>query len=211
MSALTTDTTMLAADGVSDPKVGYPGLVAISKKVNFAQKNAAASTNYEFLDIPEGFVMTAAMVKEIEKCPSGTLTLKTKSDSATIGSAVTVGSTNLAKEILAPAADVDITTTKTGDVSVSTAKASWAGTDLMKLVTGVSGSVSAPGGKAYSAGDMLCIVASVAMAVGEVEVVIVGYFPDGEDSRYTPMRSVPWRKIGNTHRNVAEPDRLLGR
>ena len=106
---------------------------------------------------------------------------------------------------------MDITTTKTGDVSVSTAKASWTGTDLMKLVTGVTGSVSAPGGKAYSAGDMLCIVASVAMAVGEVEVVIVGYFPDGDDSRLTPTRSQPWRKIGNTHRNVAEPDRLLGR
>ena len=199
MSALTTDTTMLAADGVSDPKVGYPGLVALSKRVNFAQKNAAASTNYEFLDIPEGFVLEKVMVKELEKCPSGTITLKTKSDSATIGSAVTVGSTNLAKAIMTPAAD-----TKTGDVYVSTGT-SWTASSKMQLLTG------AGGGKDFAAGDMLCIVASVAMAVGEVEVVIVGYFPDGDDSRLTPTRSQPWRKIGNTHRNVAEPDRLLGR
>lgn len=186
MSALTTDATMLAADGVSDPKVGYPGLVAISKKVNFAQKNAAASTNYEFLDIPEGFVLEKVMVKEIEKCPSGTLTLKTKSDSATIGSAVTVGSTNLARAFLNPATVTAKDTAGTGTVSASQPRT-------------------------FASGDMLCIVASVAMAIGEVEVVIVGYFPDGEDSRYTPTRSVPWRKIGNTHRNVAEPDRLLGR
>lgn len=186
MSALTTNTTLLAADGVSDPKVGYPGLVAISKKVNFAQAAAAAATNYEFLDIPEGFVLEKVMVKELEKCPSGTITLKTKSDSATIGSAVTVGSTNLARAFLDPA-------TVTAKDTVGT------------------GTVSASQPRAFASGDMLCIVASVAMAVGEVEVVIVGYFPDGGDSRLTPTRFVPWRKIGNTHRNVAEPDRLLGR
>lgn len=200
MSALTTDTTMLAADGVSDPKVGYPGLVSLSKRVNFAQKNAAASTNYEFLDLPEGFVMTAAMVKEIEKCPSGTITLKTKSDSATIGAAVTVGSSTLARSIMRPVAD-----SKTGDVYVSTAKASWTGSDAVKLATASGGE------KIIDEGDMLCIVASVAMAVGEVEVVVVGFMPDGADSRYTPTRSIPYRKIGNTTRNVAEPDRLLGR
>ena len=200
MSALTTDTTMLAADGVSDPKVGYPGLVSLSKRVNFVQKNAAASTNYEFLDLPEGFVMTAAMVKEIEKCPSGTITLKTKSDSATIGAAVTVGSSTLARSIMRPVAD-----SKTGDVYVSTAKASWTGSDAVKLATASGGE------KIIDEGDMLCIVPSVAMAVGEVEVVVVGFMPDGADSRYTPTRSIPYRKIGNTTRNVAEPDRLLGR
>ena len=200
MSALTTDATMLAANGVSDPKVGYPGLVSLSKRVNFVQKNAAASTNYEFLDLPEGFVMTAAMVKEIEKCPSGTITLKTKSDSATIGAAVTVGSSTLARSIMRPVAD-----SKTDDVYVSTAKASWTGSDAVKLATASGGE------KIIEAGDMLCIVASVAMAVGEVEVVVVGFMPDGADSRYTPTRSIPYRKIGNTTRNVAEPDRLLGR
>lgn len=199
MSALTTNTTLLAADGVSDPKVGYPGLVAISKKVNFAQSNAVAATNYEFLDIPEGFVLEKVVVKELVKCPSGTITLKTKSDSATVGSAVTVGSANLAKAIMTPTAD-----TQTGDVYVSTAS-SWTASSKMKLLTG------AGGGKDFPSGDMLCIVASVAMAVGEVEVVIIGYFPYGDDSRLTPTRSTPWRKIGNTHRNVAEPDRLLGR
>ena len=225
MSALTTQTKMLGSNAIIDPKVAYPGLVSFSTRINFAEapldgnsKRVAASTNYDLMEIPKGFVLQNVLLKELafgrdgtERCASGTITLKTKSDSGTFGSAVTVGGDTLAKAFCAIPADVDITETKTGDVHVSTAKAEWTGTDAMKLLTGVSGSVDAGGGKAFASGDMLCFVASVAMATGGIEVIITGYFPDGEDTRYSPTRTVPYRKIGNTTRNVAEPDRLLGR
>lgn len=200
MSALTTDTKILGSNAAFDPKVAYPGLVSIAAKVNFAEapldgngKRIAASTNYDFLEIPDGFVLQDVFFKECgfgmsgnERCPAGTITLKTKSDSATIGAAVTVGGSDLAKSFLSPASVSAKDTAGTGTVDVDQPRK-------------------------FATGDMLCFVASVEMAAGGFEAVLVGYFPDGDGSRYTPVRSVPWRKIGNTNRNVAEPDRLLGK
>ena len=57
---------------------------------------------------------------------------------------------------------------------------------------------------------MLCIVPSVAMTAGRIRVSLVGVLPNS-DTRYSPELAAPWRKIGNTQRNVAEPDRLLGK
>ena len=69
---------------------------------------------------------------------------------------------------------------------------------------------STNGPKAFAVADMLCIVPSVAMTAGRIRVSLVGVLPNG-DTRYSPELAAPWRKIGNTSRNVAEPDRLLGK
>ena len=168
MSALSpTDTTLLNADGTSDPAVSFKG-VTITREIDFGVTNVTASTNYEFFGIPKGFVMLALGVAELEKCPSGTITVKNKGDSTTLGgSAVTVGGATLAGAVL-------------------------------------------PASKAFAAGDTLCIVPSVNMGEGRVRVSIVGVLPNG-DTRYSPELAAPWRKVGNTNRNVAEPDRLLGK
>jgi len=167
MSALTTDTTIFSADGTSDPKVGFKG-VTLVREVDFGQAGVTGAVNYEFLGIPKGFVSLAIGIEELEKCPSGTITAKVKGDSATLGSALTVGGDSLATGVYTAA-------------------------------------------KAFADADMLCLVPSVAMATGRVRISLVGVLPNGEDTRYSPTLGAPWRKIGNTSRNVAEPDRLLGK
>ena len=166
MSALTTNTTLFSADGTFDPKVGFKG-VTLVREVDFGMANVTGAVNYEFLGIPKGFVALAVGIEELEKCPSGTITAKVKGDSATLGSALTVGGDALA-------------------AGVYTAS------------------------KAFAAADMLCIVPSVAMTAGRIRVSLVGVLPNS-DTRYSPELAAPWRKIGNTSRNVAEPDRLLGK
>lgn len=98
MSALTTDKTVFNANGVYDPEIYKTG-VAIKRKIDFGLANVTGSTNYEYLPLPKGFRLKGLHVKEIEKCgASTTLTVKTASDSATIGSAVNVGGGSLADE-----------------------------------------------------------------------------------------------------------------
>lgn len=168
MSALSpTNTTLLNADGSSDPAVGFNG-ITLTREIDFGVTAVVASTNYEFFGIPKGFVMLAIGVAELEKCPSGTITVKNKGDSTTLGgSSVTVGGDTLAEAALVAS-------------------------------------------KAFATGDTLCIVPSVNMGAGRVRVSITGVLPNG-DTRYSPELAAPWRKIGNTQRNVAEPDRLLGK
>ncbi len=105
MAALTdVKNTLFGALGVEDPEVFKAG-VAIKRGVNFAITNLAASTNYAFLPIPAGFVMTGVYVKETAKCTSGTVTLKTKEDATkVVGSSVTVGGSTLAEQFLYPVA-----------------------------------------------------------------------------------------------------------
>lgn len=202
MSALTTQTKLLGSNAVSDPKKAYPGIVSLATNVNFAEapldtnsKRIAANANYDLMEIPVGFVVVNVVIKELafgrggeERAASGTITLKTKSDSATIGSAYTIGSTNVAaKSIMAPGAPV-------------TAKD-----------TAGTGTVTVPGAnKAYPSGDWLCFVSNADQANGGIGVIVTGFFPDPEDTRYSPTRSVEWRKVGNDKRNVANSDRLLG-
>lgn len=162
MAALTTDTTLFSADGASNPRVGFQG-VTITREIDFEKTEAKASVNYEFIGLPQGFVALALGIEELDKCPAGTVAAKVKSDSAALGTAVTVGDTNLAK-------------------SVQTLS------------------------KAFNAGDMLCIVPSVKMDSGRVRVSVSGVLPNA-DTRYSPELEQPHRKIGNTRRNVAEPDR----
>ncbi len=101
MAALTdVKNTLFGAPGVQDPEVFKTG-IAIKRGVNFGVTGIAASTNYAFLPIPAGFVMTGVYVKETVPCTSGTLTLKTKADPTQIvGSSVTVGGTALAEQFL---------------------------------------------------------------------------------------------------------------
>lgn len=167
MAALTTDTTLFKAIGSTDPEIVKSG-IAIKRALNFAMSNATASTNYEFLPLPKGFVLKGVYVKELAKCSSGTITLKTKSDSATIGSAVTVGSTTLAESYL-PAKSTD-------------AKDS-AGT----------GTVAVPANVNVLAGDMLCIVPNANMTAGEIEVVVHGFLVNGDTLNGYEL-SVPYRE-----------------
>lgn len=96
MAALTTDKTVFGANGVYDPQIFKTG-VAIKRKIDFGLANVTGSVNYEFLPLPERFVLKGIRINEIDKCgASTTLTVKTASDSATIGSAANIGGDTLA-------------------------------------------------------------------------------------------------------------------
>ena len=166
MSALTTNTTLFGARGVQDPRIFKTG-VAIKRRIDFGRANATASTNYEFLPLPAGFVMTGLLVEELKKCASGTITVKGKSDSATIGSAVTVGGSTLAKSFAQPKTVTAKDTAGTGTVDV--------GQPVVFL-----------------SGEMLCIVPSANMAQGEVEITVHGFLPDGDALDNYPI-AVPYR------------------
>lgn len=102
MAALNTDTTVFGANGVYDPEVFKTG-VGVSRRIDFATAPltaaSGATANYEFIALPESFVITGLYVEEVEKCSSASITVKAKSDSATIGTAVTVGSDALLKSV----------------------------------------------------------------------------------------------------------------
>lgn len=102
MAILTTDTSLFNAGGVGDPEVFKP-TVGVSRKVDFSRAkmvaDAKGAANYEFIALPAAFVITGLYVEELEKCTSAQITVKAKSDSATIGSAVTVGGATPLKSV----------------------------------------------------------------------------------------------------------------
>lgn len=102
MAILTTDTSFFNAGGVGDPEVFKP-TVGISRKVDFARAKmvaaASGAANCEFIALPAAFVITGLYVEELEKCTAAQITVKTRSDSATIGSAVTVGGATPLKSV----------------------------------------------------------------------------------------------------------------
>lgn len=103
MAATVVDNTLFGAPGVSDPVVFHPGLVGITRKVNFAAANAKAGTAYAFVAVPKGFVVTGLFVQETSKCASGTLAFKIadaadSTKDVSVGSAVTVGGATLVRE-----------------------------------------------------------------------------------------------------------------
>lgn len=156
--ALTTDNTLFGARGVSDPESYVEPLRTIRRTFDFAKANVTGSTNYEFIWLPKGFLMTGIKVRELSKCSaSSTVTFKTKADEATIGAAVNVGGSTLADSWNTPVA-----ATKAKDE---------AGT----------GTVTVPGGfKAVLAGDMLCLVPGASFTDGEIEVTVFGVSTDGQ-------------------------------
>lgn len=102
MSALTTNTTIFGANGAFDPEVFKTG-VGVSRKIDFSlaplAAAAGASVNYEFIALPASFVITGLYIEELEACSEAQITVKTKSDSTTIGSAVDVGGATLLKSV----------------------------------------------------------------------------------------------------------------
>lgn len=181
LSDLSTD--LFGAIGVYDPEVLKTG-VAIKRVVDFKISPIGSSKNYEFLKIPSGFVMTGVYIEELEKCASGNLTLKTVEDpTKTIGSAVTVGGSSLAKQMLDPQAAFDIY-----------AHASSGATSDTKYT------VPAQPIKFIGA-DMLCIKASAAMGEGKVAIVVHGYLMDG-GSLNADALEVPYRN-GQTAADAA--------
>ena len=104
MSALATkNTTLFNANGVTDPSVFKTG-VGVSRTINFAAANMAAAAgvteNYEFIALPASFIIKGLYIEELEKADTEvSVTVKAYSDGATIGSAVTIGDTNLLKSV----------------------------------------------------------------------------------------------------------------
>ena len=186
--ALTTDTTKFNVMGVSDPEIFKTG-VAIRRRINFAKAGLTASTNYEFLPLPKGFVLKGVFVKELDKCSSGNITIKTKAGEATIGAAVTVGGSDLAATLMKPVAAVDIYVSATSGGAVTTRKAIPA-QDL-----------------AFVDGDMLCLVASANMSAGEVEIVVYGDLFDG-DAVNSLALAVPYRPSAAAENNVSNGDTI---
>lgn len=158
MAALTTDNTLFGARGVSDPESYACPNRTIRRIFDFAKAPVTGSTNYEFIWLPKGFLMTGMKVRELSKCSaSSTVTLKTKADSATIGAAVNVGDSTLADAWNTPVA-----ATKAKDE---------AGT----------GTVTVPGASKFiPAGDMLCLVPGASFTEGVVEVTVFGVSTDGQ-------------------------------
>lgn len=101
---LTVDKTMFGAVGVSDPSEYMPQ-VAYRREIDFKKANLNAGVNYAFLPVSKGFVATGLLVEEIETVnkydneetkTANTITVKVESDSATLGSAVTLSGTTKA-------------------------------------------------------------------------------------------------------------------
>ena len=94
MAKLTPNTDIFGAGGVSDPEVFKPS-VGVSRKIDFTlaplTADKGATENYEFIALPKAFVMTGLYVEEVEPCSAAQITVKSLSDGATIGSAVTLG------------------------------------------------------------------------------------------------------------------------
>ena len=187
MSALTTDKTLFNANGVYDPEVFKTG-VAIKRKINFELAKPTGSTNYEFLPLPPGFVLNGITVIETKKCSaSSTITVKAKSDSATIGAEVNVGSSSTLAHTFMKA------------VAATTAKDA-AGT----------GTVTVPGAeKILVNGEMLCLVAGASFTDGEIEVVAHGFLSNGEGVDSLAL-TVPYRTSGQTPgKNASKGDIYL--
>ena len=104
MSALATkNTTLFGANGVTDPVVFKTG-VGVSRTIDFAKSNMAAaageSENFEFIALPESFIIKGLYIEELEKADTElSVTVKAYSDGATIGSAVTIGDTAPLKSV----------------------------------------------------------------------------------------------------------------
>ena len=94
MAKLTTNTGIFGARGVSDVEVFKPS-VGVSRKIDLSltplTADKGATENYEFIALPKAFVMTGLYVEEVEPCSAAQITVKSLSDGATIGSAVTLG------------------------------------------------------------------------------------------------------------------------
>lgn len=194
MSALTTDKTLFNANGVFDPEVFKTG-VAIKRKIDFGLANATGSTNYEFLPLPKGFILKGLLVKELEKCSaSTTATVKTASDSATIGAAVSVGGSTLAKTFARPVAGGTFYGgASSGDTAATTA-------------------IAVPGSdKVVADGDMLCLVTGAALTGGIVEITVIGDVYDGDTLNGFTL-TVPYRSAGQiTGANASKGDIYLNR
>lgn len=177
--ALTTNTTLFGANGVFDPEVFKTG-VAIKRKIDFGLANATASTNYEFLPLPKGFVLKGVGVKELAKCgASTTITVKTKTGEDTLGAAVNVGGSTLADSFAKPVAASTVYVAATSGGAVTTEK-SIPATD-----------------KVYADGDMLCIVAGANLTSGEIEITVVGDLYSGDTVNGLELAN-PYRSAGQT-------------
>ena len=102
MAATVVNQTIFGAPGVSDPVMFNPGLVGITRKIDFSATNVTASTYHAFIAVPKGFVITGAFVQENKKCAAGNLSFKIadaadSTNDKAVGSAVTVGGTTLAR------------------------------------------------------------------------------------------------------------------
>jgi len=177
--ALTTDTTLFGANGVFDPEVYKTG-VAIKRKIDFDLANATASTNYEFLPLPKGFVLKGVGVKELVKCgASTTITVKTKTGEDTLGASVNVGGSTLADSFMKPVAAFDAYVAESSGGAV-TSKASIPGAD-----------------KVYASGDIVCIVAGANLTSGEIEITVVGDLYAGDTVNGLELAN-PYRSAGQT-------------
>ena len=103
MAILTTNKTLFGAAGASNTEVFKP-YAGVSRTIDFGKSDvsvgAGATVNFEFIPLPEAFVVTGIYLEEMEKLAAGVkVGLAAKSDSAALGSAVDVGGTDVAKSV----------------------------------------------------------------------------------------------------------------
>ena len=90
------DETKFGAGGISDPVLFHPGLDAIKRKVDFSAVNLSKDEAYALFGLPKAFVVTGIFVEETKKC-SAAATLTLKAGTTTLGEAVNVGGSTLAR------------------------------------------------------------------------------------------------------------------
>lgn len=92
--ALETNKDIFGAVGVSDPSTFVPN-IAFRREIDFSKISVGvkASLNYEFIPVPNGFVMTGLVVDEMEKCDGedNSITVKSRNDENSVASPVSVG------------------------------------------------------------------------------------------------------------------------
>ena len=167
MAALTTNTGLFGAKGVSCPAT-LMKMVDYNRTVDFAKTNAAENTNYDLLPIPKGFLIAYIAVEQKSFTNAGaTVTFATKNaDTTAIGGNFALAASSA---LLRSCQSVG-TVTKYGATSSG-------GT--------VNSAFVLPEGYFSSAADTLCIkvpdgITGDALTKGEIVVHMIGYQTFGE-------------------------------
>lgn len=133
--AIVNSTDIFGANGAYDPEVFKPH-IGLSRKIDFSlaplAADAAEEKRYDFLPIPENFIIMGIYLEEVEKCSAGSIAVKLKSDGTAVGSALTVGEDALAKAVT----PVTATAVADGDVACLCVGTS-GGTAAAEITSGV--------------------------------------------------------------------------
>ena len=156
MAALTTNTGLFGAKGVSCPAT-LMKMVDYNREIDFAKSNTAASTNYDILPIPKGFLVAFIAVEQLALTAADkAITFGTKNaDTVQLGGTFTLDDAVLLRQC-DPAKSANASDGSTGTVAVPSVYFS-------------------------SAADTLCLKCPAStITQGKIRVHMIGYQTFGE-------------------------------